>query len=238
MSGPPRGHWRRAALGFALVAVAATVLAFAELARDQPQRTGRAVSTTTTTQVPTSAPPTTEPTTTPTTAPATSPTEPGSSPAFRCWTGRKVATLDDCPEPSGGAGLAWVFPSLDLDACTDMLATETARQLRQLYECRARVAGRDVTISYVEWRSGADAIDFYDRQSPRRVAIRGRGGRPLRFGWLDVTASGESTGALAYTDAPFSVFVTAPDAATRSAVGHDLIRLRPTAELRGVPLRE
>lgn len=230
MTGPPRGHWRRAALGFGLVALATAVLAGAELSRDEPRGIGRVVSSSPTPTSPSTSatPPTIPPQTTPPTAEPT--------PEFRCWTGASVVGLDDCPEPSGPTGLAWVFPSLDLDRCTDMLANETVRRLHQLYECHARVDGRRVTISYVEWRSSADAIDFYDRRSPRRVSIRGAGGRPLRFGWLDVTATGEYTGALAYTDAPFSVLVTAPDAATRSAAGHDLIRLRPTAELRGVPL--
>ncbi|MCW2765070.1 MAG: hypothetical protein JWO11_1029 [Nocardioides sp.] len=218
----PRRQWRHAGAAFGLVALATAVLAGTELARNDPPSAGSAATPSApTASVPSSTPPA---------------TEPGPAPAFRCWNGSEAAALADCPEPTGAAGLAWVFPSLDLDRCTDLLATESAPQLRQLYECRVPLDGRHVSIAYAEWRSSADAIDYYDAQSARRVSIRGAAGRPLRFGWLYDTGAGEVSGALAYTDAPFSVLVRAPDAATRSAAGHDVIRLRPTSELRGVPL--
>lgn len=224
VAGPWR-QWRRAGVAFAVVAVATLGVAGAELRFGDPRPSGHVVR-----PAPTATP------TTPGTGTPSPTTQPDPPPAFRCWTGARVATLDDCSDPTGAAGLAWVFPSLDLDACTDRLVTEESPMLRQLYECRVPVAGRTVTVAYAEWRSAADALDYYDAQSPRRVSIRGKGGRPLRFGWLDVTASGAYTGALAYTDAPFSVAVTAPDEATRIAAAHDVVRLRPTAELRGVPL--
>ncbi|MCW2797578.1 hypothetical protein [Nocardioides sp.] len=228
----PRRQWRRAGAAFGLVAVATAVLAGVELTRDDPQPSG-ATSTpsASSSQSPPSAPPT-----------STQPSVPdptGADPAaqFRCWTGARVASLDGCAEPNGAAGLAWVFPSLDPAACTNQLAAAPVPQLRQLYECRARAAGQDVNITYVEWRSVADALNYFDAKSPRRVTIRGPRGRPLRFSWVYVTPPGDYTGALSYTDAPFSVVVRAPDAASRSAAEHDLIRLRRTAELTGVPLR-
>lgn len=242
MTGASAGHrhqWRRAGVAFALVATATAVVAGVELTRDDAPGQNEVVASGG--GVPGSGASTTPPSSgspEPSTSPSAT-SDPSHPPVrtYRCWTGRRVADAEECPEPTGVAGLAWVFPSLDPEACVDMLATRSSPRLRELYECEVDVAGSPVTVDYVEWRSTADALDYYDGWGARRVSIRGAGGRPLRFGWLDTTPGGSYVGALAYTDAPFSVSVTAPDAATRSRAGDEVIRLRPTAHLSGVPIR-
>jgi hypothetical protein len=227
-------QWRRAGIAFAAVALATGVVAGVEMSKDDPSAgASRSPSAGPTSSAASGV----SPTPTPTTSPSVSVSPGGAAdPTFRCWTGRAVTSADRCPEPTGPAGLAWVFPSFDADSCTDLLAARPSPRLRQLYECEVDVAGTPVTVDYAEWRSVADAVDYYDSWGTRRVTIRGAGGRPLRFGWLDETPGGSYLGALAYTDAPYSVSLTAPDEATRTRAAHDAIRLRPTSELGGVPI--
>jgi hypothetical protein len=235
-----RGQWRRAGIAFAAVAVATAVVAGVEVSRDgspegesvqasggTPEGDASGTATSTSSASP-------EPSSSPSATPTRS-HQPAAT--YRCWNGSKVASADECPTLNGVAGLTWVFPSLDPQSCTDRLATDPSPRLRQVYECEVEVAGSRVTVDYVEWRSIADALDYYDAWGTRRVSIRGAGGRPLRFGWLLTTPGGSYVGALAYTDAPYSVSVTAPDAATRTRAAHRAIRLRSTAQLTGVPIR-
>jgi hypothetical protein len=243
VTGGTAGHrhpGRRAGAAFALVAIATAVVAGVEVSRDGSPagETVQASGGSPDGSPSATASPTSSPSPEPSASPSATPTRSHEPPtSYRCWSGSKVAAADECPTLNGVAGLTWVFPSLDPEACTNRLATDPSPRLRQLYECEVDVAGSRVTVDYVEWRSIADALDYYDAWGTRRVSIRGAGGRPLRFGWLMTTPGGSYVGALAYTDAPYSVSVTAPDEATRARAAREVIRLRPTARLTGVPLR-
>lgn len=240
MTGATAGHrrqWRRAGVSFALVAVATAVVAGVEVSHDGSPSGENVHASGGSPDGGASA--TSSPTASVSAEPSSSPTR--SHPpaaAYRCWNGGRVAELDECTAPTGVAGLAWVFPSLEPEACTNLLLHRSSPMVRALYECEVEVAGSPVTVDYVEWRSIADALDYYDAWGTRRMPIRGGGGRPLRFGWLRTTPEGQYVGALAYTDAPFSVSVTAPDEAARTRAVRKAIRLRATADLSGVPIRD
>ncbi|MBC9732320.1 hypothetical protein [Nocardioides marmotae] len=155
----------------------------------------------------------------------------------RCWDG---STSDDgvegCSRPRGLDGLAWVFPSVDLDdrACTGVEEGRIAR-----WTCRARAGGEPVTLTYAAVPDARKAVRRLDRTyaDGDRAPARAEDGSVNRWVWRlsEPDESGRWLLTSAYREHPYSVRVAAPSARARDLALRELVEHRDPAEVRGVP---
>jgi hypothetical protein len=167
-------------------------------------------------------------TATPTPAtPATS-TTPTPTPEVRCWDGTGAQRLRDCPEPSGPAGLAWVFPHLSEQKCGRPTDTAPGVVLRIL--CSARLSdGSRIQLGYYQWESVRAGVDFYEAQGLDRADANG-------FRSWSGRSGDTLKAALLYADAPFSQSVTFPAGAEAAQADLAILQPRPPRQLRGEPV--
>ena len=85
-----------------------------------------------------------------------------------CWDGHSTLSLRGCGSPSGLRGLAWVFPSIQPEACEAIGSVGRP----QAWSCPVSLEGRDATIVYGELFSVADGVDHYDAVYENGVAQR------------------------------------------------------------------
>ncbi|GAA1910344.1 hypothetical protein GCM10009737_09690 [Nocardioides lentus] len=145
----------------------------------------------------------------------------GADGPVRCWTGRPAAGADECPEgpDDSPTAFAWVFPAVELDACTSV------QQPRRLI--RSCEVG-DLRIALSRWENVGAARTYYetDMTSP---PVPEEGGRLLWRGFSTTEMTYKS--AVMYADHPWSMTVYGP---TREATdaGHLRYRMRPARTLR------
>ncbi|CUR58270.1 putative Calcium/calmodulin-dependent protein kinase [metagenome] len=153
----------------------------------------------------------------------------------RCWDGSSVASLDDCSEPFGAAGLAWAIPSLDLDdpRCVESEGVVEGKDV--VVACEFQVRGARGLIRYSSWSSVEASAAHYRREFEQAARLVDRPGSAPRRVWRAEgrTPQGFYKMASAYVDWPFSVSV---EGSTRAAleVGERSLRFRPRAEMTGI----
>ncbi|GAA5140307.1 hypothetical protein GCM10023340_00230 [Nocardioides marinquilinus] len=158
-------------------------------------------------------------------------------PDVTCWDGAQRPAAE-CTEPTGVAGLRWVFPSVDPDECRQVQARgKNAASVVQLV-CRTTFAAQTVRITYTR-RPSAGASKAALRKSfgnaepstaagGDRLSYRARDGDGLLTARVGVT----------YADHPFSVIVEAPDSGLRDRALRSLVRFRPADQVRVRPETE
>ncbi len=162
-----------------------------------------------------------EPSRTPSPTPAPPP------PTYECWDGTGTDGPEECSEPSGVAGLAWVYK--DPSGCVQ--EGGSANRLTVL-TCGFSAPGGRATITYTHWSSVAAAKGFFrDEYAARPDAWRSWG-----FRWSKSTPKREVVQRRVhlYRDGPYSVLVKGDsERAFTSAL--DAVRYRKPGKLRGRP---
>ena len=80
-----------------------------------------------------------------------------------CWDDRTAVGADNCPAPTGAAGLRSVFASFDAGRCKKQSSITPGKTL--VYDC---LVGNNYTIRYSRWHTGSRARRFryLDRANP------------------------------------------------------------------------
>jgi hypothetical protein len=149
----------------------------------------------------------------------------------QCWDGEPAATVAGCSAPTDVAGLAWVFPASDDDAC-EAEGPGQATKVVQRYCPMALADGGDVQIHYSQWRDYDWMADHYEAE---RLAEDFGVGRSDLAAFAVEAPDRLQKVVLFYldADAPFAVTVYAdskPD--LYAAVG--LLMIRAHDQLRGL----
>lgn len=154
-----------------------------------------------------------------------------------CWDGSTSRTgVDGCSRPRGLAGLAWVFPSIDLDdqACSGREDGRTAT-----WRCRVRVEGVPTLLRYVAARDTRTSLARARRMHAGgdRTEARAPDGSVNRVVWRspDPDAEGRMSLTSAYRGHPYSVTVVAGTQRARDRALRTLVEHRDPADVRGVP---
>lgn len=149
------------------------------------------------------------------------------SPEVTCWNG-STATLEECPEPRGRAGLRWVFPSFTPgdSRCSEVRrrARDEARPLE--FACQSSFDQRPLTITYSARTSLEQGLAFIERSS----GVEGEpdaDGERLVFRSPRADDDGLFRVTVAYAEHPYSVTVAAPTADVRDTALDELVRFRP-----------
>ncbi|MEZ0579845.1 serine/threonine-protein kinase [Nocardioides sp. MH1] len=126
-----------------------------------------------------------------------------------CWNGMTTSSAQQCPDPSGVAGLEWMYPSFDRRECGPK---RLPYPRLTVWQCpKVTAAGDPVLIRYTEWQSAALADASYaskDRGS-HQTFIRSADGDVVRTVWRydGFNREGRVTLSSVYHDWPFSVSV-------------------------------
>lgn len=164
-----------------------------------------------------------------------SPTQPSEPDELICWDADSPGPASACTEPTGTAGLRWVFPSFDPEECVRTRGRDLAEGADETWECSSWGAEGRVRVRYTRWSTTDAARSIYfkrysdppllepDQAEPEFQTWRGIGNPEPTF---DLTRL--------YADHPFSVSVVAEYEADRESAFTGL-EFRPAAELRGVP---
>jgi|GEM_PF-2272741 hypothetical protein len=182
---------------------------------------------------------------TPSAAPSTSITP---DPQVTCWDGSTVATVGECPTPSGKdadwAYLKYVYPSIATHSdCTQVSSTGngTYKQITVMWECELG----DALIRYRYWESTADADRHYNAKFTKKSTLASYpvliGGTAVD-GWIKTdknTADGPGgvkrvVLTMWLPDQQLSMSVEGNTKATMWAA-FDLVRIRPQAQALGHP---
>ena len=155
---------------------------------------------------------------------------PTSAPAsgVTCWDGTPAASADGCPRPTGRAGLASVFPSLDEDCVRkDTVVVGKA----EVYEC----AYDDHLVRYTRWIRGADRTAYYDGANPGAARDPWEvAGEQAGLQWTSFSADADENRryqwSASYAYAPYSVSVEADSDATRDTAKAE-VQARPPEEI-------
>jgi hypothetical protein len=158
--------------------------------------------------------------------------KPSSAPdRVRCWNGRLAANGAGCPDLTGEAALAWVFPGSGKSQCgPDPDHTESLWIVTRLCEVRVPDSGL-VRIHYAETSSVEVGFATYDGafSAERRATVRERGAIS-RIEWSDPETDAVRY-ATAYADHPWVISIEAESAADLEFALSRLVRIRPAAAL-------
>jgi len=157
---------------------------------------------------------------------ASAPTAPPAG--VTCWDDTPAASADACPHPTGRAGLASVFPSLDQDCVgKDTVVTGKA----EVYEC----VYDDHLVRYTRWVRGVDRTAYYDEANPGSARDPWEAaGERAGLQWTSYASEADEDRryqwSASYAGAPYSVSVEAVSDATRDAA-KAAVRARPPDEI-------
>ena len=153
-------------------------------------------------------------------------------PVVTCWDGT-ADVAEACPEPTGLAGLKWVFPSFrpGSEACRKVVYDGAGASGPLEYRCRVRVDGTVAQVRYSERSDLTRGLAYfakrYDGIEPESTAndtrLAFRDPEPRRNGTYEVT--------VAYADHPFAVMVSATNERRRDQVLREAVDLRPARYL-------
>jgi hypothetical protein len=158
-------------------------------------------------------------------SPSRGPVEPAQA---TCWDATRAASAAACPEVRGDAGLAFVFPSLDPDECTDQ-RKGAGRPAKWM--CKVSLDdGGAVRIRYREHRSVAKARAAYAETygARNRDSVLSERDDVERYVWRASEADEEGRWSLSsmYAEHPWSVTVKGDSADDVEAALADLVRFR------------
>lgn len=156
-------------------------------------------------------------------------------PTAICWTGEPAAVLADCSNPEGVDGLAWAFPSFDVDDPACLEAPPALVSKSNVFSCESSFRGTPVAIRYSAWKNVQVARRHYSRVYPDEpVRVRSTNSAE-RFVWRDGASEDEPFPRLstAYVEWPFSVSIDAETIAAREW-GFRQVTFRPEAQMTGV----
>ena len=224
---PVRRPWLVPALAAAAVAVVVVLVLVLVLGSDDPDRaTDPGASSDSAAGTPTPDPATTA-------DPSPSGSTAGS--AYTCWDGDAAASLDECGNPEGRAGLEWVFPSLAGQRCVDRPPPAGSGNPDLRILCVDKLPdGTRVQIGYFEWPEVGAGYDYYEGDGLERTDVEDASGEVAAWQWF---GAGDTAGkAVAmYAAEPLSVAITVADPERRREVLDTLVAARPVDQLRGVP---
>ncbi|MDN4172130.1 hypothetical protein QWY28_04175 [Nocardioides sp. SOB77] len=155
----------------------------------------------------------------------------------RCWDGTSSRDgVAGCSRPRGLEGLAWVFPSIDLD---DPACSGAEGERRTTWRCRVRVAGAPVVVTYAAARDVRGNLRRLRRvyAAGDRAAARAADGSVNRWVWRLPEPDGSGLVRLtsAYREHPYAVTVAAPTVQARDLALRRVVEQRDPAEVRGIP---
>lgn len=149
-----------------------------------------------------------------------------------CWDGT-VTSPSECSDPTGAAGLRWVFPSLRPGQCEEATFPDTGRVRPLEFRCRARIDDRPAAIVYSQRTAVAAGIDFVERQYAEEARPQAGGDRLIFRNDVDGGDGADLT--VVYTGYPFSVRVEAPTPQLRERALRQLVEFRPAEQVRFRP---
>jgi hypothetical protein len=161
-------------VGLALLAIAISGYAVANVGDDPAQPAAEAA-------------PAETPSSTPTPVATPSPTPVVKKKTFTCWNGRTVKSRKKCREPEGLRGVYWIFPLLDGQNCRPRNSDPTAGR-RMLLECY--FYGRQVRLDVSLWRDVSSGAANYTARLGQPVDSGGKyswDGRIGRRGYRHLT---------------------------------------------------
>lgn len=141
----------------------------------------------------------------------------GETTTVTCWDAARVVAPSDCSEPTGKAGLRWVFPSFrpGRPDCADDRATDPDLPRPVQWTCSVRVTGRTAEITYFQLADLRAGLRFHARlyrSGDREKVVDG--GETVRLVWR--RQSGDAYDLVAaYADHPYAVGIVAPTARVR-----------------------
>lgn len=152
-------------------------------------------------------------------------------PDVTCWD-NTTAKASECTEPTGKAGLRWVFPSYRMseDQCTRVRFKRSARERPVEFACDLRYDQRPVLITYTVRTSLSQGLSYLQRTYDV-VPVTQAGGDRLVFRTNAVDDDGYYSVTVAYSDHPFTVTVASPDAEIRDTALDELVRFRPAGQV-------
>ncbi|MDN4161242.1 hypothetical protein [Nocardioides abyssi] len=156
--------------------------------------------------------------------------------AVTCWDGSSASRVADCSRPRGLAGLAWVFPSADLD---DPACRGGERRGGARWRCTLTVGGTPVEVVYAGARDARSTLRRVERTyaGGDRAAARAADGTVNRWVWrlAEPDATGSWVVTSVYRQHPWSVTVAAGTRRARDLALRTLVEQRDAAEVRGAP---
>lgn len=154
----------------------------------------------------------------------------------RCWDGSGAPAVDDCPYPSGQAGLEWVFPSMAEQVCTDVKALTGSPRV-EFWECYDYLEdGTEVRLNYSQWSAISQGRSHFENFLGEAEEVTNKDDEPALYRWNGIV-EGEYERAVLDAREPFSVAVFVPYPEQRSEAFEQLVRLRPGTQFLGVPTR-
>jgi hypothetical protein len=135
--------------------------------------------------------------------------EPSEAAPADCWDGTSAATPAQCPALTGSAGLAWVFPSVDRDECTDE-GKGPGKPAK--WVCRVPLAdGGTVRIRYREHKSVDKGLAKLSRTygEKSRDEVLSERDDVVRYVWRAPEADSDGRWSLSsmYAEHPWSVTI-------------------------------
>ncbi len=152
-----------------------------------------------------------------------------------CWNGEPAAALADCSNPEGAEGLAWAFPSFDIDDpdCVEEIPTVPTKS--QVFFCESSFRGARIQYRYSLWNNIEAARRHYSRLFPGEPAtVQSRKSAARRI-WRDGERDQQGLFGLssAYVEWPFSVSIDAETIVAREWAFRQ-VAFRPEAQMTGI----
>lgn len=150
-----------------------------------------------------------------------------------CWDGTSAATPAQCPALSGSAGLAWVFPSLDANECTD---EGKGPSKPAKWVCRVSLAdGGTIRIRYREHKSVDRALAKFSQKygAKNREPVLSERDDVVRYIWRASEPDSEGRWSLTsmYAEHPWSVMIKGDAADEVEAALADAVEFRNARRL-------
>jgi hypothetical protein len=161
-------------------------------------------------------------------------TQPPEPAPYRCWDGTPAQQVADCSQPTGEAGLRWVFPGISDERCAHATQPGGGAVVRIL--CRHVLGdGTRMQVGYYQWRSVRTAIAFFSAQDLEVTKQTGPDGKVTGYQW-----TGSSGGTVKivglFGQQPFSATFTMPAGTELSDDDRAELSSRPPDQFTGEPV--
>lgn len=151
-----------------------------------------------------------------------------------CWDGSRAKASRGCSQPTGEAGLRWVFPSLAVSSgCS---ATSGISAKGNVWECFVQAdSGNPVLVRYSEWQRLDRGLIHYDQGASGARRLVMVNSSPARYVWRYPWRGGSYKWATMYVDYPYSVSVYADSPHDRDWAVANAITFRKPAYVKVRP---
>ena len=152
---------------------------------------------------------------------------------YACWDAAPAASLSECSQPEGRAGLEYVFPSMAGQDCRRINDFDAAGRLL-LFQCFGTLAdGTSIRINYSQWDAVGSAVEHYDGKGLTRSEGAGV------IGWSEESdgPDGLRNAAFGFDEEPFTASWYAPTPGQLTeALNSGVVSGRSVDEVRGEPV--